>query len=88
MRCCIVRWSTETLSLSGSGTRRLRAGSWRSVGGDVGGAAAVAGGGLRPLDVKVEELHLQKERTAVREGDSNHGKVAARAGRGTLLPVS
>lgn len=28
------------------------------VGGDVGGAAAVAGGGLGPLDVEVEQLHL------------------------------
>lgn len=38
------------------------AGSCRSslVGGDVGGAAAVARGGLRPLDVQVEQLHLQK----------------------------
>lgn len=37
------------------------------VGGDVGGAAAVAGGGLGPLDVQVEQLHLsggrQKEET-------------------------
>lgn len=30
------------------------------VGGDVGGAAAVAGGGLGPLDVQVEQLHLQE----------------------------
>ena len=29
-----------------------------SVGRDVGGAAAVAGGGLSPLDVQVEQLHL------------------------------
>lgn len=28
------------------------------VGRDVGGAAAVAGGGLGPLDVQVEQLHL------------------------------
>lgn len=28
------------------------------VRGDVGGAAAVAGGGLGPLDVQVEQLHL------------------------------
>lgn len=28
------------------------------VGGDVGGAAAVAGGGLGPLDVEVQQLHL------------------------------
>ncbi len=31
---------------------------WELVGGDVGGAAAVAGGGLGPLDVQVEQLHL------------------------------
>lgn len=31
---------------------------WELVGGDVRGAAAVAGGGLGPLDVQVEQLHL------------------------------
>lgn len=31
---------------------------WELVGGDVGGAAAVAGGSLSPLDVQVEQLHL------------------------------
>lgn len=30
------------------------------VGGDVGGAAAVAGGGLGSLDVEVEQLHLSE----------------------------
>ena len=30
------------------------------VGGDVGGAAAVAGGGLSSLDVQVQQLHLQE----------------------------
>lgn len=40
---------------SGSGPRAL------AVGGDVGGAAAVAVGGLGPFDVEVQELHLQTE---------------------------
>ncbi len=34
---------------------------WELVGGDVGGAAAVAGGGLGSLDVQVEQLHLWGE---------------------------
>lgn len=36
----------------------VRSGGGGLVGGDVGGAAAVAGGGLGPLDVEVEQLHL------------------------------
>ena len=38
------------------------------VGGDVRGAAAVAGGGLRPLDVQVEQLHLQEGNSTVLTG--------------------
>lgn len=30
----------------------------RLIGGDIGGAAAVAGRGLGPLDVQVKQLHL------------------------------
>lgn len=37
------------------------------VGGDVGGAAAVAGGGLGPLDVQVEQLHLSGRRRGRRQ---------------------
>ena len=32
-----------------------------AVCGHIGGGAAVAVGGLGPLDIKVEELHLQRE---------------------------
>lgn len=38
--------------------KRGQGGLRELVGGDVGGAAAVAGGGLGPLDVEVQQLHL------------------------------
>lgn len=54
------------------------------VGGDVGGAAAVAGG-LGPLDVQVEKLHLWEGIGWLGEGGA---RVEQTAGGLTLLPVS
>lgn len=54
------------------------------VGGDVGGAAAVAGG-LGPLDVQVEKLHLWEGIGWLGEGGD---RVEQTAGGPTLLPVN
>lgn len=50
--------------------RRWRLGGGGLVGGDVRGAAAVAGGRLGPLDVEVEQLHLSGRRDT---GDTGVG---------------
>lgn len=67
---------------------------WELVGGDVGGAAAVAGGGLSSLDVQVEQLHLEEGNSmGVRGLHPNYNQrfklsTAQTGNEFTLLPVS